>query len=186
MFHEFINYSMVANISYDNVHTNLNSPWFDDVATPDSMELWYDIYTKSLQDALAELQNLNREELGDWRWGRIHRLTMKHVFDAAPIIGKYFNIGPLEIGGSSATVNVAGYSYLRPYSTTWGASMRMIIDMADASRASFILPTGQSGHRFSNNYNDQTDDWLHGRYRTTTIDLEEIKLKKYNELILLP
>ena len=38
--------------------------------------------------------------------------------------------------------------------------MRMIIDLNNFDNSRTVLPTGQSGHVLSKNYDDQVDNWI--------------------------
>jgi penicillin amidase len=54
-----------------------NSPWFDDAQT-ETIETKHDIVLKSLHDARQLLIDLAGEDEGNWLWGDVHTLNMKH------------------------------------------------------------------------------------------------------------
>ena len=56
-----------------------------------------------------------------------------------------------------------------------GPSMRYIFDFAKPDDFEFILPTGQSGHFFSDHYNNMTKLWLNGEYLKVKTNLDSVK-----------
>ncbi len=171
LFNEYIG---LANIPIRALHDLLNSPdseWFDNPHTSRS-ENRDDIIRQSLQDALQYL----RDELGDdirtWRWGSIHTVTFEHIFGQRSPINRVVNIGPFPIGGAGTTVNNGEYLLYDPYENILGPSMRFVADMADPATAYTIIPTGQSGQPLHRHYKDQTQLWLDGRYKTTSMNEE--------------
>jgi penicillin amidase len=76
-----------------------------------------------------------------------------------PLLG----IGPLPTAGDGTTINLGFYRHSNPYTQTVGASLRFVVEMGTLPSSSFILPSGQSGHRFSRHYADQTQHWLSGK-----------------------
>jgi penicillin amidase len=78
-------------------------------------------------------------------------------------LGNLLGIGPLPAPGDGTTLNIGFYRHSNPYAQTVGASMRFIIDMSNARCSEFILPSGQSGHPWSEHYADQTRLWLSGK-----------------------
>ena len=51
-----------------------------------------------------------------------------------------------------------------PFVATYGSSLRAIFDFSDENNSMFILSTGQSGHIFSNHYDDQSILWQQQQY----------------------
>jgi penicillin amidase len=41
--------------------------------------------------------------------------------------------------------------------------MRMVVDLGNLDRSTWVNLTGESGHAYSKHYVDQTDAWAHGR-----------------------
>jgi penicillin amidase len=71
------------------------------------------------------------------------------------------------------------------FKTVWGVSMRRIVDLADPEHPQTILTLGQSGQVFSPHYSDQFDWWLHGQYKTVSMEPTEFTRSKHT-LILTP
>jgi penicillin amidase len=71
------------------------------------------------------------------------------------MIGKYFDIGPAPMSGSSTTVKQTTRS-LAP-------SMRMNADLGDWDRSLLNVQIGQSGQVLSSHYRDEWTDYYNGR-----------------------
>ena len=66
-----------------------------------------------------------------------------------------------EAGGAPETVNCVGFvAHAGDYTGTWGASFRLLADIADPERSRWQHMTGQSGHPGSPHYDDLIDDGL--------------------------
>ncbi len=186
LFGHFIALPGVAFRAADQILARSHSLWFDDVSTPEKSESSDEILVKSLFDAVAELRRDYGPDIGRWQWGDVHSLTLPHAFSQAPVLGKYFDLGPYRVGGSTTTVCNLGYLLREPYHPRWGASMRMIVDFAEDRVVHFVLPAGQSGHRMSRHYADQTRDWLEGRLHATTMDRQKLLSEPHKLLVLQP
>ncbi|NSL43363.1 penicillin acylase family protein, partial [Streptomyces sp. 8P21H-1] len=62
-----------------------------------------------------------------------------------------------ELSGGSSVVDAAGWDLPNGYAVDWVPSMRMVIDLDDFDRSTWINLTGASGHAFHPHYTDQTD-----------------------------
>jgi len=168
LFTEYISLGNIPTRALSELLTTPDSEWFENPATR-RRENRDEVIRKSLDDALQYL----REKLGDdmrtWRWGAIHTVTFEHIFGNHSPIDRVVNIGPFPVGGSATTVNKGEYFLFDPYETIVGASMRFIVDMDDPAIAYTVIPTGQSGQPLHRHYKDQTQLWLDGRYKTTSL-----------------
>jgi penicillin G amidase len=139
----------------------IDSPWFDDTETAE-IENRDSIVHRSADLALAEL----RRDLGpnpeDWRWGNVHKISFKGPVPNAPLPEAGFNPGPYAMGGSNQTLYRAGSTMSRPYDVVYGASMRMVVDMADPDKIMAVQPGGVSGRLASPYLSDQVESWLNG------------------------
>lgn len=184
----FKEYIFVANVPYRTVEKLLEekySSWFDNVDTED-YETRDEIVRKSLVDALAFLEENISSELSEWQWGKLHQVKFKHMFSGEnSLIDKIIDIGPFEIGGSGTTVFNTEYLFVEPYSNKLGPSMRYIYDFSEKNIINMILPTGQSGHIFSDHYSDMTEKWLAGKYLRINTNDRVIKNSDYQKLELI-
>jgi penicillin amidase len=75
------------------------------------------------------------------------------------------NRGPWHVGGGSSIVDATGWDASEGFAVNRAPSMRMVVDLADFDRSTWINLTGASGHAFDAHYTDQTDLWAAGKTR---------------------
>lgn len=148
-----------------------SSRWFDDVTT-DSVETRDQIIRKSMREAILKLRGSLGPEMKNWRWGDLHTVTLQHPLGVVKPLDRLFNIGPFPYGGGQTTLISGEYSLNDPFRVTVGASFRQIFDFAEPERWRAVLPSGQSGQVLHQHYDDQTQLWLGGAYRTVTSQRE--------------
>ena len=109
----------------------------------------------------------------DWAWGDLHVLALEHPVlggDSVPaLVRRVFNPGAVEVGGGTSIVNATSFSTAaadelgRPdFTVTAGPSMRMVVDLDDLDRSTWVTTTGTSGHPGSDHYTDQVQAWAAG------------------------
>ncbi|MDE9364241.1 penicillin acylase family protein [Luteipulveratus sp. YIM 133132] len=142
-------------------------PWWDDVRTPAVTERRDEILRRALQEARLDLTREMGKDPGEWTWGQVHRLELKHVVlggDGVPgIVHAAVNEGPWGLDGGQAVVNANAWDASKGFEVGAGPSMRMVVDLADLDRSRWVLLGGQSGHPFDGHYNDQSAAWRSGR-----------------------
>jgi penicillin amidase len=110
----------------------------------------------ALVAAMEEGRRLQGGNLARWDWGAMNRLTIKHpVGSQLPLIGAYFNIGPVEMSGSSTTI--------KQTSPVLGPSMRFVADLSNWDQSLNNITIGQSGQVLSRHYKDQWNAYYAGR-----------------------
>lgn len=119
----------------------------------DNWDLW-------LSQNLLESLNEGRRRLGTrvsgWRWGSIMQWNFLHpVGRQLPVIDRYFDIGPVEMSGSSTTV--------KQTTPTLGPSERMVVDFGELDRSVQNLTTGESGAVTSPHYKDEWPAYYVGK-----------------------
>jgi penicillin amidase len=164
LFHDYI---LLPNIPI-RVTTRLleqgSSSWFDDITTG-GLENADMIIRKSLREAVRELRDRLGSDMRSWRWGELHTVTMRHPLGLRSPLDRVFNRGPYPFPGASTALVSGEYAFTDPFAVTVGPSFRIVIDMADSQSLRSVLPPGESGHPFHDNYDDQTSLWLNGGYR---------------------
>ena len=132
----------------------------------------------ALADAVAELTAAQGDDPAGWRWGRLHTLELVNAtFGRSGIapVEWLFNRGPAGTSGGDAIVNATGWSADEGYEVDAVPSMRMIVDMSNLDASRWIQLTGNSGHAFHDNYDDQFELWRTGgnipmRWERATIE----------------
>ena len=125
-----------------------------------------DLLAIVLDSADSEIISLLGDNPKKWEWGDLHTITYStNLLGQAGIspLTALVDIGPLKVSGSANTINATGWSFDGDYSIAdkFGhPSMRMIIDLNNFDNSRTVLPTGQSGHVLSKNYDDQVDNWI--------------------------
>ncbi len=140
---------------------------------------WFPDYDKLLMDSLAaaieETGKRQGSNVKDWRWGAYNELTIPHpVLGQLPLIGKYFNIGPVWMSGSSTTV--------KQTTRRLGPSMRMVVDLADLNGSFQNITIGESGHYLSTHYSDEWPSYYVGNSLPMQFGNVEVK----SELVVNP
>jgi penicillin amidase len=137
---------------------------------------WGGVLSEAWRKSLDELRGRLGDDMAQWRYGRIHTLTLRHPLGSVPALARIFNRGPWPMGGDLDTVcmghaardTAAGPTYVAP-------SYRQICDPGDWDRSRSIHPTGQSGHPGSRHYNDMARPWREVGYHPMLWSREKIE-----------
>ena len=183
---------IVANVPYRSLLQILEKPessWFDNTRT-EKREYRDDIIRKSLADALSYLEKNYGNDLANWQWGNLHKVTFKHSFSGNfSLLDDYINVGPNEIGGDGTTIFNTQYPFYssideypilkhKDFDNVLGPSMRFIYDFSKPDEFYLVLTTGQSGNVMSNHFRDMNSLWLKGKYMKIKTDDASIKNSK--------
>ncbi|BDZ55939.1 penicillin acylase family protein [Agromyces marinus] len=147
------------------------------------------VLAASLEAAWAEASALMGDDPADWRWGRLHTLTLTNQTFGTSGIGPIewlFNRGPYETGGGSAIVNANGWDATEGYGVNWVPSMRMVVDLADFDDSTWVNLTGASGHAFHPHYDDQAPLWQRGEALPWAFTREAVQDAAVDALVLTP
>jgi penicillin G amidase len=121
---------------------------------------WFDDYDEMLMQALVDATDegmrMQGRDLAKWKYAKMLTVRINHpVVHEVPVLGKYFDIGPVPMNGSALTVKQTTGS-LAP-------SMRMNADLGDWGKSLLNIQIGQSGQVLSPHYRDQWKDYYSGR-----------------------
>lgn len=163
---------------------------------PDS-DWWTDGEVDNRDEALARAmdsawkttEDLLGSEPVTWRWGILHRLTIRNASlgeSGIKPIERLFNRGPYEVAGGSGEVNATGWDASVGFETNWVPSMRQIVDLKDFNHSRWINLTGASGHAFHPHYADQTEDWSANRTRPWPYTPDALDRHTEDSLVLRP
>lgn len=114
-----------------------------------------DALVESFSEALEEGERMQGDDVKKWIYGKFLELTIAHpIGHQLPLVAKYFDVGPVEMSGSSTTV--------KQTTRRLGPSMRMNADLGEWDRSLMNLPIGESGHVLSSHYKDQWGAYYNG------------------------
>ena len=133
--------------------------WWDDASTLDRVETRDDILLAAMTQARREITSLMARDVDEWRWGRLHTVTLRNQTlgeSGIKPIEALFNRGAYEVDGGSAVVNAMAYDDKLGYTVVSGPTMRMLVDLGDLDQSRWVNQSGVSGHAFHRNYDDQT------------------------------
>lgn len=175
LYHKFIGFSVKSERALLRFVQD-SSRLFDNIHTP-RIETKDEIIRISMKQAVSFLEQHYGENPAKWRWGKLHSLTLRPPLlgkaaqspDASgvlkSIVGRLFNKGAYTVPGSGTTINNGAYSWHHPFEMVHGPSIRRIVSLDNMQSSLSVLPTGQSGTPLSDYYGDQTQEWLHGKYK---------------------
>lgn len=165
-----------------------DDPWWDLKSTPE-VEKRDDILAKAMSDAVKELSDLQGETAKDWNWGKLHTLTPTNATFGKSGIGPIewlFNHSAVPTSGGKDLVNATGWDAAAGYEVDAVPSMRMIVDLSNLNESRWVQLTGNSGHAFHANYDDQLELWRTGQLLTFRFDQATIEKENKHVLTLTP
>jgi penicillin amidase len=166
------------------------SGWWDNKGTPGVTEGQPEIMRLALVNARLQLTEELGKDPGSWEWGKLHRLALTHKVlgdgDVSGAVQWLFNRGPFEMPGGSAIVNANGWNASEGFAVNWAPSMRMVVDLSNLDRSRWVNQTGNSGHAFHENYDDQTDAWLNNELFDWPFSEKAVREAGYEQLTLSP
>ncbi|MHA1650108.1 MAG: penicillin acylase family protein [Candidatus Helarchaeota archaeon] len=137
-----------------------DSRWFDDNSTAGTIEGRNYTMLKSFNETVAYLQ-ANYGSIENWVWGNHHQIYVEHLMGMEALSSPR-----IPIDGRSGTLNNQW--------ETGGPSMRLVIDLGDAStsdRSYLIYPGGENSNPVSSHYWDlfylYVANQYHNVYRST-------------------
>jgi penicillin G amidase len=170
-----------------------DSAWWDDKNTI-AVEKRDDIQVVAFSNAVTELEQLLGKDSSHWTWGDLHTVTFHNqslgTSGVAPIEA-IFNRGPYRTSGGSSIVNATSWDATesdptKAYQVSWLPSERMIVDMSNLSVSLSVNTTGESGHAFHANYDDQVDLWRTIQYHPMLWDKQQVESAAKAHLVLTP
>ncbi len=167
---------------------NDGSLWWDDTRTRDIRETRRQIFAKSFDQAIKNLEMQLGADIAFWHWGKVHTLEHGHLLGRQKPLDKIFNVGPFPAAGGNETIVNLGFELNTrgEYPVSFGPAMRIILDFAKPENSLSVNPTGQSGNLFSPHYRDQAALFNSGKFRRQLMDRGQILTSRTAELILLP
>jgi penicillin amidase len=130
----------------------------------------------AIQEAMAAtLERLSGRlgpDMSQWTWGRLHTLPFRHYLSGRGDLDQLLDHGGVPVPGNAHTVCNTGLG--SQYEARSGAGYRLIADLSATPPGLWAVDgQSQSGHPGSAHYDDQLNDWLHGRYHYLPLDPTE-------------
>ena len=149
--------------------------WWDKKKTP-AKETKAQVIAEALSISLEELSTQLGDDTDDWDWGKSITIEHPHPLGAKKPLDKLFNVRTEAVEANEEAVNKLAFDLngTGNYKVTSGPAMRIILDFADVEGSVSVLPTGNSGNRFSKHYADQKELFVEGKYRPQLMNKEEI------------
>ncbi len=137
---------------------------WDDVSTMGPAETRDEIILRGISLAAEALAVTG--EPNDWRWGRMHTISLRSIYDNFGVAT--YNDGPYAAPGALYTVNVANPYPAMPesgmpfnFQFSAGPSVRFVVEAGpDRPHMTYQLPGGSDLHRESPFYNNLLPNWL--------------------------
>jgi penicillin amidase len=172
--------------SLENLLDKANDPLWDRAVTTATIETRDEILRDSLVMAVSDMGQALGDNMGDWKWGKVHTVAPPHPFGSQPVVGGFFTMPTLPIGGDGTTVAASGFALFGSFGVELHQSYRMIIDVGDWSRSLGIYATGQSGQPFAKHWGDMQASWQRFEYNPLVYTPQDIEAKKEGVLTLNP
>lgn len=174
-----------------------DSPFWDDVRTPEHREDKAEIFALALANAWQQASNMMGSDPTRWKWGDIHTYTwesgatkMKPFLPFAPrqavnALSGFLDRGPYPASGSTNTVNVAGYTIGDDFKVWNVPAMRMVVDFSQTEPLYLINSGGQSSNPASPHYADGIELYLSGRNRRMSFHDADLVNQQFSEKLVL-
>lgn len=161
--------------------------WWDDRNT-ESKETREQIISKALKISLDELSTQFGRDSDKWNWKNAVSVEHPHPLGSQKPLDRLFNVRTEAVPANEESVNKLAFRLNGEgvYKVTSGPAMRIILDFADVEGSVSVLPTGNSGNRFSSHYADQKNLFSKGKYRPQLMNESEIREKSKGKLVLQP
>jgi len=186
LFEKLLKTTYLPMYSVNNIWKNEESAWYDNVTTQGKRETFEEIVIRSFKKAVNSLENELGEDLQNWKWSKLHHLTLSHPLSEVKILDKVFDLnrGPYPLPGTFHTAGYYGYNYDKPFEVKAGASQRHIYNPANWDSSLSIIPTGNSGIPASRHYCDQSSLYVHGKYHVDHFSLSAVrKAARYEMMV---
>jgi penicillin amidase len=134
-----------------------------------------DLLVTSLAAGLTAGEKIAGSNVAGWDYGAWIELHIDHPVEGQlPLIGRYFNIGPVPMSGSPSSI--------KQTTQRLGPSMRMVIDLGNLDQSLANVVTGESGHVMSRHYKDQWSAYYGG----TSFPMQFDKIDAKDTLVVNP
>ena len=161
------------------------SEWCD-IKQTDDIETCEEISITALDNALVAISSEYGNNIENWLWGNFHKAYfVDEVIGNYPLISYLTNL-VFEVPGGDNTLslNRTFNTSNNQFNVKYGSTLRIIIDFSDENNSFFSIPTGQSGHFLSRNYDDFIELWQRNEYVEIPLLQDEINKEKDQLMII--
>jgi len=163
------------------------NPWWDNKSTS-TIESKSTIINFALKQTLEELEAQFGADWKNWNWEKAIVSEHPHPLGTQEPLDKIFNVKTSPLQANAEGINKLAFTLNGDgiYKVSSGPAMRIILDFENVEKSISVLPTGQSGNRFSRHYRDQAKLFVKGKYRGQLMNRKEILRNAKEPLILKP
>lgn len=156
--------------------------WFEDEGAEGRDRL----LRRALGDALDELTHTLGDDMAEWRWGTLHRVTFAGRLARLPGLEGVFTAGVFEVGGDEQTVCQGLFEPGSGYDAVVVPSWRQILDPGDWDGCVGTHTVGQSGNPASPHFRDLLELWADGKHHPMPFSREAVEDHAESTLRVLP
>ena len=138
------------------------SPWFDDVRTPQK-ETLPDLVRRVAAAVRPELQARHGADPAKWKWGDEHRIAFVSPLRRSGFGRDFLGHAEAPMSGSGATLLRALNPFMAGFDVAFFASMRLVADMGDDEKIEAVVSGGVVDRQFHPHQKDQLPAWSEGR-----------------------
>lgn len=167
-------------------HAGEASPIFDDPNTPNTREGLDGFVSRGLKVALDAIVADAGGGKGDWRWGKLHTLSLRGALASAPVIGGLFATSAREEAGTSSAPRAESTDFNNKMRVRSGAGLRLVAEMTTPPTIRIVNDSGQSGHFGHRHLEDQYPLWHAGEPRVVTMKRADAEAKREGAMVIKP
>ena len=158
------------------LYKNDVSKWWDNRNTSQK-ESRKEILSGAFNKAVDDLEKQLGNDMNAWKWKKVHTLTHPHPMGILPVVGKFFNVGPIPAPGGKNTINNLDFRVDSTglYNIVYGPALRRIVDFGNPESGTSINPTGQSGYFMNKHYDDQAWMFANSQSRKELMNRKDIE-----------
>jgi penicillin amidase len=147
---------------FDEMAKAPDSPWFDDVRTPQK-ETLPDLVRRAAAAVRPELQAKHGADPSKWKWGDEHRIVFVSPLRRSGFGRDLLGYAEAPMSGSGVTLQRALTPFMGGFGVEFFASMRLVADMGDDDKVEAVVSGGVVDRQFHPHQKDQLQAWSEGR-----------------------
>ncbi len=170
---------------FDLLLTTPDSPWFDDIRTP-QRETLPELIRRTTTAVRTELQARHGNNPAMWRWGDAHRVTFSSPLRRTGFGRDLLGAAPAPMSGSTSTLLRSGSKFGGQFEVEWFASARLVADLGDDEKVEAVVSGGVVDRQFHPHQKDQLGAWFEGRLVPWWFDRSKVEANARSTQQLVP